>query len=361
MIVRDLQIEPLRLRLRNPLVTARGTWEFRSGAVLVVSDGERRGFGEATPLDLDPLAAERTREVLSQVAEVLRGRELAESLDWVDAFLDGLEPLTRMASARHAVESALADLLAQRQGLPLARLLAEGQPRARIEVNALLDGASPEALATQARQAADRGFRVFKVKVGVGPIGEDDDRLAKVREAIGPSARIRIDANGGWAPEEAKGHLELLCRHGIELCEQPVPAHALDALRALRGAVPCRIAADESAFGVEEARALYDDAAPAVDVIVLRPMVLGGVLRTLSIAREAAAHGVGTYVASSLDGTVARASAVHAAAALPGADWACGLGVGALFVDLDEGIYAPSRGRITVPDVAGLGLSGRMA
>jgi L-alanine-DL-glutamate epimerase-like enolase superfamily enzyme len=56
---------------------------------------------------------------------------------------------------------------------------------------------------------------------------------------------------------------------------------------------------------------------------------------------------------------VARASAVHVAASLPGADWASGLGVGELFEDLDEGPYAPEQGRITVPPLPGLGLGGR--
>ncbi len=344
MIVRDLQIEPLRLRLRNPLVTARGTWAFRTGAVLAVSDGEHRGFGEATPLEFDSLSGKRTHDVLVKVAEVLQGRELPEDVDALDAVLEGLDPLSEAPAARHAVESALLDLVAHRRGVPVARLLSEGAPRARVEVNALLQGTSPVEVASQAREAAERGFRVFKVKVGVGPIEEDDLRLERVRRAVGFSARIRIDANAAWAPEEAKGHLELLCRHGIELCEQPVPAGAVDALRALRGAVPCRIAADESAFQVAQARALFLDAAPAVDVLVLRPMVLGGLLRTVRVAREAAAVGVGSYVASSLDGTVARASAVHVAAALPAADWACGLGVGALFEDLDEGPYAPGTG-----------------
>ncbi len=362
MIVRDVQIEPLRLRLRKPLVTARGTWEGRVGSVFVVSDGERQGFGEAMPLDFEPRASAQAGEALTRAGEALCGRELPVDAQAIDAFVEDLPLLSHSPAARHAVESALLDLAAQRRGVSLARLLARAEPRRRVEVNALLGSLAPDALADEAHRALARGFRVFKVKVGVGPIEDDDARVARVRETVGPSARLRIDANGAWAPEEARGCLELLCRHGLELCEQPVPAHALAALRALRGAVPCRIGADESAFGLEQARALYAGLSPAVEVLVLRPMVLGGLVRTLRIAQEAAARGVGSYVASSLDGAIARASSAHLAAALPGADWACGLGVGELFVDLDEGLYAPVNGAISIPDLAGLGFtSGRAA
>jgi o-succinylbenzoate synthase len=354
-IVRDLQISAQSLRLRRPLATARGTWDHRPGWVVSLFDGERRGHGEATPLALEPEAAERAGAVLERAGSALVGCEVPDSTQGIEAVLEALPGLSREPSARHALECALLDLLAQARQLPVCSLLSV-TARPRVEVNALLSSAAPEALAEEGRQAAEAGFRVFKVKVGVADLPADDARLESLRAAVGSKARIRIDANGAWSASTARANLKTLCRHGLELCEQPVPAGETESLRRLRGTVECAIAADEAIADAERALALCEGGA---DLLVLRPMVLGGLLPSLRIAREASRHGVGSFVVSSLDGVVARAACGHLSAALPASDWASGLGVGPLFADLDEGAWAPVRGEIRIPQVAGLGIEGR--
>ncbi|MGZ3461664.1 MAG: enolase C-terminal domain-like protein, partial [Archangium sp.] len=94
-----------------------------------------------------------------------------------------------------------------------------------------------------------------------------------------------------------------------------------------------------------------------VGVLVLKPMVLGGLLPTLSLAREAARKGIDAYVTSSLDGVIARAGAAHLAAALPSGKYASGLGVGHLFKEEPENHpFRPVRGRIQLPREPGLGV-----
>jgi L-alanine-DL-glutamate epimerase-like enolase superfamily enzyme len=97
---------------------------------------------------------------------------------------------------------------------------------------------------------------------------------------------------------------------------------------------------------------------PVVRILVLKPMVLGGLLPTLRIARQAADVGMEAFVTSSLDGVVSRAGAAHLAAALPSGRLASGLGVGKLFVGEEpaEHPFHPVKGRILLPETPGLGL-----
>jgi L-alanine-DL-glutamate epimerase-like enolase superfamily enzyme len=151
--------------------------------------------------------------------------------------------------------------------------------------------------------------------------------------------------------------LAALGQHQLELCEQPVAADDLEALSRLSDRAPCPLAADESLALPEVLRALLERPR-TVRILVLKPMVLGGLLPTLSLARQAASRGMDAYVTSSLDGVIARAGAAHLAAALPSGRYASGLGVGHLFKDEPENHpFRPVRGRIQLPRTPGLGVS----
>jgi L-alanine-DL-glutamate epimerase-like enolase superfamily enzyme len=349
-------LELLTLTLRRPLRTARGEVRTREGQVLVLRAGGLTGRGEATVHPFSPREAVTASEAaLAGAAKALVGQGLPGSLVEVERMIGALAALAEAPSARHAVESALLDLLAQARGCSVAALLC-GAPRPVVEVNALLAESTPAALAAEAARAAASGFRTLKLKVG---LPDDEARVGAVRAAVGPGIRLRVDANGAWTVEAAREALARLSPYGLELCEQPVAAADRAGLGALRGQVGCAVAADEAATTEAEVRALVPHGERAsVDALVLRPMVLGGLLPALRAAEWAHERGVGAYVACGLDGIVARAAAAQLAACLPGdAAWAHGLGVGALLED--EPVvhpHAPVEGRIALPAAAGLGL-----
>ncbi len=354
MRITETDLRPLRLEFIKPLKTARATYGAREGFVVRLRDEEGRvGKGEAMPLP------EFGTESLSECERALHEHLCKPPLPPGEGRGEGISPLgldPRIPpAARHALEQALLDLLAQRQGVPLSRLLST-EAREEVHVNALLGAQTPEALAAEAHRAVSEGYETLKLKVAGRPVEEDEARLAAVRESVGPSIRLRVDANGAWKESEAKPALERLSRYDLELCEQPVEAGEHEALARLQEHAPCALAADESLCLPESLHFLLQSPR-SVKILVLKPMVLGGLLPTLELARRAAKRGMEAYVTSSLDGVIARAGAAHLAAALPSGRYASGLGVGHLFANEPEHHpFRPVGGRIRLPEAPGLGV-----
>jgi o-succinylbenzoate synthase len=367
MRITETDLRPLRLEFIKPLKTARATYGAREGFVVQLRDEEGRvGQGEAMPLPefgTESLSeCERTlREYLSTLRnETLMNKEAPSTPrppgegrgEGISGL--GLDPRLPPA-ARHALEQALLDLLSQRRGVPLSHLLC-AEARSEVHVNALLGAPSPEALAEEAGRAVFEGYETLKLKVAGRLVEEDEARLAAVRESVGPTTRLRVDANGAWKESEAGRALERLSRYELELCEQPVAAEEHEALARLQEHAPCALAADESLTLPESLQFLLQSPA-TVKILVLKPMVLGGLLPTLELARRAAKRGMEAYVTSSLDGVIARAGAAHLAAALPSGRYASGLGVGHLFANEPENHpFRPVGGRIRLPTSPGLGV-----
>jgi O-succinylbenzoate synthase len=196
--------------------------------------------------------------------------------------------------------------------------------RERIDVNATIP-VVPAVLAH--RLATVGGARTAKVKVAdaASSLSEDLERLEAVRDALGPQARIRVDANARWDLEEAISAIPQLDRAagGLEYVEQPVAT--LEDLAAVRRAVEVPIAADELVRRAEDP--LRVARADAADILVIKVQPLGGISRCLEIADGA---GLPVVVSSALETSVGLSAGLALAAALPRLDHACGLATGVL-------------------------------
>ena len=192
--------------------------------------------------------------------------------------------------------------------------------RDRVPVNDLVPAVPPDRAAALAAVAVGTGARCLKVKVGPGA---DEDRVAAVRDAVGPQVRLRVDANGAWDLDRATAAVGRLARYDLELVEQPVPS--LDDLARLRRRVDVALAADESVRGVDDALALAR--LQAADAVVVKVQPLGGVAAALAVAEAA---GVPAVVSALYETSVGLAAGLALAAALPELPYACGLGTAAL-------------------------------
>jgi O-succinylbenzoate synthase len=170
------------------------------------------------------------------------------------------------------------------------------------------------------------GVRTAKVKVAEPgqSLVDDVDRVEVVR-ALVPT--VRVDANGGWTVDEAVAAARALTASGpLEYIEQP--CRTVEELAQVRRRVDVPIAADESIRKAEDPLRVVR--AGAADIAVLKVAPLGGVRKLLEIAEQI---DIPVVVSSALDSAVGIATGLHAAAALPNLDHACGLGTGALLMD----------------------------
>ncbi len=188
-----------------------------------------------------------------------------------------------------------------------------------VPVNVTVPAVGPE----QAHAVVRRGgCRTAKVKVAEPgqTLADDQARLEAVRDALGPTGRVRIDANGLWDVDTAIAAIGVLDRAagGLEYAEQPVTD--VEDLAVVRRAVQVPIAADESIRRAADPYRVRD--LEAADIAVLKVQPLGGVRACLRIAEDI---GLPVVVSSALETSVGIAAGVALAAALPELPYACGL------------------------------------
>jgi O-succinylbenzoate synthase len=245
------------------------------------------------------------RGVLHREALLLRGPagwgEFAPFLEYDDA-----ESARWLASALEATQD----------GWPEA-------VRDEVPVNATV----PAVPADQVAAVLERfpGCTTAKVKVAqAGQVLRDDvDRVAAVRDLLGPTGCVRVDANGAWSLSDARWAVAALSAFDLEYVEQPcasVEDLALLRIALARAGIEVLVAADESVRKASDP--LRVARAGAADVLVLKVAPLGGVRPALEIAEQC---GLPVVVSSALDTSVGISAGVALAAALPALPYACGL------------------------------------
>jgi o-succinylbenzoate synthase len=216
--------------------------------------------------------------------------------------------------------------------------------RTSVPVNVTVPAVGAEDAAETVRRSG--GCRTAKVKVAEPGqcLGDDQARLEAVRAALGPSGRIRVDANGAWSVEQALCAVPVLDRAagGLEYVEQP--CRTVEELAAVRRKVEVPVAADESIRRAEDPYRVRD--LEAADVAVLKVQPLGGVRACLRIAEDI---GLPVVVSSALESSIGIAAGVALAAALPQLPFACGLAtVQLLTADVVEHRLLPVDGELPV-------------
>jgi len=205
---------------------------------------------------------------------------------------------------------------------PLSRALRE-----LIPINATVPASNDEAEIEQIMSWYP-GVDTVKIKVGTG-IREDLARIKAVRKYL-PKAKIRIDVNGSWSPDDALININAIYNEvagdSLEYVEQPVAN--LDELKQLKEgmSVDVKIAGDEVLRKAKDPFAISLDG--AIDLLMLKVSPLGGIKRAMDLAIH---HKLPVVVSSALESAVGISHGLALAARLPELDYACGLGTSALF------------------------------
>lgn len=266
--------------------------------------------------------------------------------------------------AKAAVEVAILDAVGRSFGLPVYQLLG-GLVRDLVPLAHSIGLMDAKDAAEEARYVVEEGIGTIKVKIGV-ELERDTAVVRAVRQAIGPSAKIRVDANQGYrAWPEALAALERMAEYDIAYAEQPVDGIEQMAALAARCDIP--LMADESAWTERDVvRIAAAQAAQYLSVYYTKPGGLWNAKRLLTVA---GAHRMIADINGSAEMGIGNAANLHLAAAapeiaLPGtipvtstADIARTRVAGRHY--LDDIIREPfvyTNGSLRVPDGPGLGI-----
>jgi L-alanine-DL-glutamate epimerase-like enolase superfamily enzyme len=333
--------ERLSLATADPFGISRGSTDAAGNVLVRVADDDAVGVGAGAPSAYYGESVESAMAALPDLLAAVEDVGDPHAQQAIERRLREIAP--DEASARAAVSVAVHDLAARRAGEPLYRrwgLDPDSAPPTSYTVG--ID--APERMGEKAERAREAGYPILKVKLGT-----DDDRarLRAVREAA-PDARIRVDANTAWTPEEAISHTRWLAEAGVEFVEQPVAADDIAGLRRVREAGSLPVAADESCVRAADVPRVAD----AVDIVVVKLDKCGGLRAAARQLLTADAHGLETMLGCMVASDAAIAGACQLA---PLADYADLDGALLLAEDPFEGVPMP-EGRIDLRAVeAGTG------
>ena len=318
-MIRSVRAFTFRAPIARPVVTSFGVMRDRPMVLVRIEDADGVvGWGEIW-CNFPAVGAEhRARLVDSVFAPLLEGRAREEPADAFARLTEATSVLAiqaaepgPIAQCIGGIDTALWDLAARRDGVPLWRML--GGTRSRIPVYA--SGLNPGDALETALARREEGYRAFKLKVGFG-LERDRDNLAALRKELGPDATLMVDANQAWTLATATPNAHTLAMFGPAWLEEPLRAdRPWDEWRRLAERLSIPLAAGENVLG----DAAFAKAIGSGTLGVLQPDLgkWGGFTRCLEVARKALASGM-RYCPHWLGGGIGLLASAHLLAAVGG-------------------------------------------
>lgn len=200
--------------------------------------------------------------------------------------MDKLTPTQPGAGA--GVEMACIELTCRRLGVPMHTYLG-GAVVDELLFNGWIGELSPQDAALDAKRWLDAGFASAKIKVGSG-VAKDRDRVAAVRDAVGPAMKLRMDANTQYDADTALELCRAVKQFDMQLFEQPVPKDDLAGLARVRREGGIAVMADESISDHDSLIRVIK--ADCVDFVKFGIKQAGGILRAQQMLATAEAAGL---------------------------------------------------------------------
>ncbi|MBN7812799.1 o-succinylbenzoate synthase [Algoriphagus sp. H41] len=259
------------------------------------------GWGEAAPLvKLSIDHREDFEELLVKILDALSGMSFVLEEPEILEEVKMLVP-PELPSIRFGLETALLDLAGGGKKRLFPNPFFDRQ--AGISINGLIWMGDREFMLEQIEQKLAEGFDCIKMKIGAIDFQQEIALLQYIRSRFSKEQIVlRVDANGAFTPQEARGKLERLAALDIHSIEQPIRAGQWKEMNILCKSTPLPIALDEELIGVEEKKALLDSIRP--QHIILKPTLLGGILETQEWVRLAEERGIGWWMTSALESNI---------------------------------------------------------
>ena len=338
-----IEISERTLHFKQPAGTSRGVYTTRHSYSLTLTSDEMpgiEGVGECATLpDLSCDAKPEYEMTLRQVCQMVEqmGRIPYDMIRAYPSITFGLE--TAFASLFDA---------ARKQGLPISAPAGMenlidlfdspfGRGEEGITINGLVWMGTYEEMLARLEEKLQAGFHCVKLKIGAIDFFKELDLIKRIRDVYTrEQVELRVDANGGFLPENAMSQLEALAKYDIHSIEQPIKQHQWPKMAQLCRETPLPIALDEELIGVNVRsmkEALLDTIRP--QYIILKPSLHGGIYGCNEWIQLANQRGIGSWITSALESNIGLNAIAHYAAKVygPNVKMPQGLGTGQLFTD----------------------------
>lgn len=263
------------------------------------SDDGAIGYGEGCPrIYVTGESVASASEFIARHREsiVQRVQSLDDVRRWID---DHTADIDANPAAFCAIELALLDLLGHSEGRSLEALLGLPPLGGAFQYSAVL-GNSPRLIYwLQLRRYWNAGFRDFKIKVS-GDRTRDRRKLAAIKSRGSETVRVRLDANNLWHDADACTASLRDLPLPLFAVEEPLQAGDLAGFAAVARGCGTRIILDES---LQRAGQLDDLGDPDLWIVNLRVSKMGGVLRSLALAKELNRRGIGIVIGAQVGET----------------------------------------------------------
>ena len=313
------------LHFKQPAGTSRGVYTERKIWLVEMKEGERKGIGECAPLpqlscDDIPHYAETLRMFCDQI-------EQTGVIDY-----QALRPYPSML---FGLESAWAQLHVNGSAKLFDTPFGRGEEG--ITINGLVWMGTFEEMYQRIEEKIQAGFHCVKLKIGAIDWEREISLIKFIRQHFTKEQiELRVDANGGFTPQEAMKKLEQLATYDIHSIEQPIKQHQWKEMARLCHETPLPIALDEELIGINDTTSkieLLDTIRP--QYIILKPSLHGGMHGSEEWIKLAQERSIGSWITSALESNIGLNAIAHFAAKMygPHISMPQGLGTGQLFTD----------------------------
>lgn len=335
------------------------------GFVRVTAADGTQGWGQVSTYNADITQAVLHR----QVAPHVLGRDTTDLDDLLDRVLEREHkfPGSYLKRALAGFETAVWDARGKALGKPVVELIGGTPGRLRAYASSMKRDITPEAEAARMIRLRDQfGFDAFKFRIGA-ECGRDVDEwpgrteaiVPAMRRALGPQAALLVDANGGFSPARAIAVGRMLEAEGVCHYEEPCPYWELEWTKEVAEALAIEVTGGEQDCELPVWRRMI--AMRAVDIAQPDVCYLGGICRTLRVARMAAEAGM-KVTPHSANLSMVTLFTMHLLRAIPNAGAYLELSIeGPDYYPWQEGLfvrtpYTVEDGHVTVTDEPGWGV-----
>ncbi len=347
----QIEIYKSPIKLKEPFVCSLGLSEYAENIIVIIrTDKGISGFGECSPyMPINGESIDTCFIIGQHIAKVLKGKNPL-NIEECSVTMDKV--IYSNTSIKSAFDIALYDIASQNSNLPLFRFLS-GDSRKIIITDYTVSIGDPQKMASDAKKIQANGFQVIKVKLG-DTKNKDVERIRLIREAVGKSIPIRIDANQAWSTDEAIQTLNELAPYNIQLCEEPIPRWNFMELSKVRSQSPIPIMADESCCDHNDAKRLIE--LSSCDLFNIKLGKSSGFFNAMKIVRLAEQAGIKIQIGGFLESRLGFTASAHLALTSDNI----------IYYDFDSplmfvkdpvtgGINYDDKGVVSVPETPGLG------